>query len=121
MKRINLSLFNNILNMCKVLHWSTHSYSKHMALDQAYDAFKDFFDEYVECALGIYGRESAITTTINNKIVPEDIMISFVEDEFVNFNNEVAKITGEFTQLQSIFDDIKAAESQLVYRLRMGA
>jgi hypothetical protein len=48
-------------------------------------------------------------------------MISFVEDEFVNFNNEVAKITGEFTQLQSIFDDIKAAESQLVYRLRMGA
>lgn len=71
--------------------------------------------------LGIYGRESAITTTINNKIVPEDIMISFVEDEFVNFNNEVAKITGEFTQLQSIFDDIKAAESQLVYRLRMGA
>lgn len=92
MKRINLSLFNNILNMCKVLHWSTHSYSKHMALDQAYDAFKDSFDEYVECALGIYGRESAITTTINNKIVPEDIMISFVEDEFVNFNNEVAKL-----------------------------
>ena len=62
-----------------------------------------------------------LTVTINNKIVPEDIMISFVEDEFVNFNNEVAKITGEFTQLQSIFDDIKAAESQLVYRLRMGA
>jgi hypothetical protein len=39
-----------------------------MALDQAYDAFKDSFDEYVECALGIYGGESAITTPLITRL-----------------------------------------------------
>ena len=56
-----------------------------------------------------------------DEVMLDASQLSAPNNDLVNFNNEVAKITGEFTQLQSIFDDIKAAESQLVYRLRMGA
>lgn len=117
MKKINLAIFNNILSMCKILHWTTYSHSKHIALDEAYKAFKNTFDDYVEVALGIYGREAAFTTSITNDVVSDDMIIPHVTEEFVKFNNEVSKITGEFSQLQSIFDDIKATENQLIYRL----
>lgn len=119
MKQINLSLFNNILADCKNIHWVTNSYAKHMALDEAYDDFKDAFDKYVEVALGIFGRDAAIATNITPNLIHDDKVVSFFESEFVDFNNALYKITGDYSQLQSIFDDIKGIENQLIYRLSM--
>lgn len=118
MKRLNLSLFTNILAMCKSLHWATYSHSKHIALDQAYDSFNETFDKFIETALGIYGRESAVTTPLSVKLVSDEDIVNYVESELVTFNNAIIPIVNEYTQLSSLFDEIKAAENQLMYRLK---
>lgn len=115
--KINLSLFTNILALCKTLHWSTRNYGFHMSLDQAFEDFVKALDEYVEVALGIYGRDTIIATQITNKIVPDENLQEFISDELVAFNNELTKITGSFSQLKSVEDSIRAIENQLIYRL----
>lgn len=119
MQQINLSLFNNILSDCKNIHWVTNSYAKHMALDQAYDDFNKAFDKYVEVALGIYGRDAAIASGITSKLIHDEKIVSFFESEFVELNNALYRITADYSQLQSIFDEIKGIENQLIYRLSM--
>lgn len=119
MESINLSIFTNILTMCKHLHWVTNSYAKHMALDQAFEDFTEKFDEYVEVALGIFGRDRASVTNIETHLVGDKDMVAYVSDEFLLLNNILIKITGEYSQLQSIFDEIKAIQNQLIYRLSM--
>lgn len=115
--KINLALFTNILSMLKHLHWVTESYSAHMALDEAYDELTDTLDSFVETALGIYGRKSTFTTSIVTKLVSDTDIKKYVESELVAFNNEIAKIVGEFPELQSIFDEIKSIENTLMYKL----
>lgn len=114
---INISLFTNILSMCKGMHWATFSYSKHMALDQAYEAFDEAFDKYVEVAIGIYGREALYTTSIINEMCPDELIFNKVCDEFLRFNKEIEKINGSNDSLKSIYDEIRAIQNQLIYRL----
>ena len=121
MKRLNLSLFTNILAMCKTLHWATYSHNKHIALDQAYDDFAGTFDKFVEVALGIYGRESVAVTPLSVKVVTDEDILKYVEDELVTFNNALTPVIGDYSQLSSIFDEIKGIENQLIYRLKSNA
>lgn len=115
--KINLSLFTNILSLLKSLHWTTKSYAKHMALDEAYDDLNETFDKFVETALGIYGRDKAYTSEIVITLVDDTDIKSFVEKELVSFNNEVTKICGEFSDLRSLYDEIKSIENTLMYKL----
>lgn len=117
MEKVNLSLFNNILSLCKTLHWATYSHRTHIALDQAYDDFSELFDKFVEVALGIYTREVITVSPISLRTVDDREIPQYISDEFVAFNNELVKIVGEFSQLQSIYDEIKGVENQLLYRL----
>ena len=114
---INISLFTNILSMCKGLHWVTESYAKHMALDQAYDDFNEVFDKYVEVAIGIYGRDSLYTTSIINELCPDESIYLKVSDEFLKCNKELEKINGNHSSLRSLYDEIRAIQNQLLYRL----
>lgn len=107
--------------MCKILHWATYSHSKHLALDQAYEDFAGLFDTYVEVALGIFGRESTYVTPVVNEIVSDEVIIAHVSEEFVKFNNELFRITSDYSQLQNVLDEIKAVENQLIYRLTQTA
>ena len=114
---INISLFTNILSMCKGLHWATNSYAKHMALDQAYDDFNEVFDKYVEVAIGIYGRNSLYTTSIINELCSDESIYLKVSDEFLKCNKELEKINGSHSSLISLYDEIRAVQNQLLYRL----
>lgn len=114
---INISLFTNILSMCKGLHWATSSYAKHMALDQAYDDFNEVFDKYVEVAIGIYGRDSLYTTSIINELCSDESIYLKVSDEFLKCNKELEKINGNHSSLISLYDEIRAIQNQLLYRL----
>ena len=44
--------FIEILNMVKVYHWQTFSYSTHKATDQLYEELNENIDKYVEVMLG---------------------------------------------------------------------
>lgn len=114
---INISLFTNILSMCKGLHWATSSYAKHMALDQAYDDFNEVFDKYVEVAIGIYGRDSLYTTSIINELCSDESIYLKVSDEFLKCNKELEKINDNHSSLISLYDEIRAIQNQLLYRL----
>lgn len=44
--------FIELLNMVKLYHWQTYSYSTHKATDQLFDDLNDNVDKYVEVMLG---------------------------------------------------------------------
>lgn len=44
--------FIELLNMIKIYHWQTYSYSTHKATDQLYDELNGNVDKYVEVMLG---------------------------------------------------------------------
>ena len=70
---LNLTMFTNILSVCKVLHWATQTFSYHVALDTAYDDFYKAFDKYIEIATEIYGQEN-ITAEIGRASCRERVL-----------------------------------------------
>jgi len=45
-------VFLEILNMVKLYHWKTHSYSEHKATDELYANLNEHVDKFVEVLLG---------------------------------------------------------------------
>jgi len=41
----------------KLLHWQTHSYAEHKALDKFFDNYVDLTDSLIETIMGKYGRQ----------------------------------------------------------------
>lgn len=59
----------------KLLHWQTHSYSEHKALDNFFDEFIEISDTLIESIMGKYGRpefsDAERTLKIDNYESPE--------------------------------------------------
>ena len=59
----------------KLLHWQTHSFAEHKALDELFSNFLELTDELVESVMGKYGRPSLTpemaTFTVMNYHNPE--------------------------------------------------
>lgn len=47
-----VSMFLSMLNIVKLYHWRTQSYSQHKATDGLYDKLNDHIDSFVEVMLG---------------------------------------------------------------------
>jgi hypothetical protein len=47
-----VSTFLSILNVVKLYHWKTYSYSQHKATDGLYDKLNEHMDSFVEVMLG---------------------------------------------------------------------
>jgi len=47
-----VKIFIELLNMVKLYHWKTRSYSKHKATDELYENLNKHIDEFVEIMLG---------------------------------------------------------------------
>jgi hypothetical protein len=53
MSKANLvSMFLSMLNIVKLYHWKTQSYSQHKATDDLYSKLNDHIDSFVEVMLG---------------------------------------------------------------------
>ena len=69
----------------KLLHWQTHSYSEHKALDNFFDEFIEISDTLIESIMGKYGRpefsDSERTLKLDNYDSPEspDGLPRFIE------------------------------------------
>jgi DNA-binding ferritin-like protein len=56
-------VFLEMLNMVKLHHWKTHSFSTHKATDELYDDMSSNVDEFVEVLLGKDGSRINLTNT----------------------------------------------------------
>ena len=54
-------VFLEMLNMIKLYHWKTHSFSQHKATDELYAKLNDHVDSFIEVLLGKDGSRIKIT------------------------------------------------------------
>jgi DNA-binding ferritin-like protein len=60
-----VKVFLEMLNMVKLYHWKTHSYSQHKATDELYAKLNEQIDHFVEILLG---KDESRIKTIEKKI-----------------------------------------------------
>ena len=106
----------------KILHWQTKGYARHMAFGDIYDSLDELVDEYVEVAMGKWGRFSVDekTNTIVYKNLSEVNMVEFLQD----FKGKLYLITTELdqekdTDLLNLKDEILAKINKLAYLLTL--
>lgn len=52
----NINFFLGLQSQLKIMHWQTKGYARHKALDETLDTLYDLVDQFVEEAMGKYGR-----------------------------------------------------------------
>lgn len=106
----------------KILHWQTKGYARHIAFGDIYDSLDELVDEYVEVAMGKWGRFNVDekTNTIVYKNLSEVNMVEFLQD----FKGKLYLITTELdqekdTDLLNLKDEILAKINKLAYLLTL--
>lgn len=94
-------------------HWSTDSFSKHMALGTYYDEIVDLTDDLVEAYMGCYEK---ITTFPNVYHQPKE-PIKYMES-LKAFVDDARKDLPQETQLQNIIDEIAQLIDSTLYKLK---
>lgn len=117
---MNFTPFLKLLNVIKVLHWTTKSHAAHKELDEAYDNFSDKIDEFVECYLG--KKTSSLPMTVGVIRLPEncteDKPLDIFRLAYEDFHAEI-KQYAENSSMQSLLDDLDNIAYTLTYLLRM--
>ena len=122
-KRLNndkiILLFLEMLNMIKLYHWQTYSYSTHKATDQIFSELSDNVDKYVEVMLG----KGPSRPRIQLKFIP---LKSF--NHIIPFLKEIEKYkkifislsySSEDSDLLNIRDEILGNLNQFTYLLSL--
>lgn len=118
----NVNAFLSIQIQFKILHWQTKGYARHMAFGEIYDQLDELVDEYVEVAMGKWGRfvVDENLNTIVYKNLSEINMIDFLQE----FKGKLYMITNELNQekdtdLLNLKDEILAKINKLAYLLTL--
>ena len=109
-----------LFNQVKYFHWQTESLAQHEALGNAFDDLEDLIDEFVEVAMGKYGRP----TTKNQKLEMfdlEDVDImdwtTGVVDYLISFDDVLDET--QDTDLLNIRDEMMAVFNKVKYLLTL--
>ena len=94
-------------------HWSTDSFSKHMALGTYYDEIVELTDDLVEAYMGCYDR---ITTFPSVYHLPKE-PVGYMES-LKTFVDDARKDLPQETQLQNIIDEIAQLIDSTLYKLK---
>jgi hypothetical protein len=118
----NVNAFLSIQIQFKILHWQTKGYARHIAFGEIYDQLDELVDEYVEVAMGKWGRfvVDENLNTIVYKNLSEINMIDFLQE----FKGKLYMITNELNQekdtdLLNLKDEILAKINKLAYLLTL--
>jgi hypothetical protein len=93
-------------------HWSTDSYSKHVALAEYYDGIVDLTDQFVESCMGKYGKMTKFPSTYHQPKEPVQYLKSLQ-----GFVEEARKDLPEDSELQNIVDEIADLINSTLYKL----
>jgi DNA-binding ferritin-like protein len=109
-----------LFNQVKYFHWQTKSLAQHEALGDAFDDLEDLIDDFVEVAMGKYGRP----TTKNQKFEMfdlEDVDImdwsTGVVDYLISFDDVLDET--QDTDLLNIRDEMMAVFNKVKYLLTL--
>jgi len=117
-----IKIFLEMINMIKLYHWKTYSYSQHKATDELYDKLSEKIDRFLEVLMGkdqsrINLLETKIELLDPNSIKEVKTRIhqyrEFLENMNIYFNPH------HDSDLLSIRDDILADLNQFLYLISM--
>jgi DNA-binding ferritin-like protein len=118
----NVNAFLSIQIQFKILHWQTKGYARHIAFGEIYDQLDELVDEYIEVAMGKWGRfvVDGKLNTIVYKNLSEINMVEFLQE----FKGKLYMLTSELdqekdTDLLNLKDEILAKINKLAYLLTL--
>jgi DNA-binding ferritin-like protein len=119
-----VNFFLGLLSQIKVYHWQTigkGSHAQHVAFGKFYDDVNDIFDEFVEQAMGKYGRfqlnqESNTFELMNYNDTDLEKFIDSLRNVLVNMSKEY-DVTD--TNLMNLRDEILGEVEKLNYLLTL--
>lgn len=110
--------FIEMLNIVKLYHWRTKSFSRHKATDELYSRLNENIDKFVEVFLG--KDESRIQQWDQNIMVPQYNKFSEFKDKVYEFRDFLIDLTDVLDQrrdsdLLNIRDEILGDINQFLY------
>ena len=105
----------------KVFHWQTKGYARHEAFASTRDALEELMDDFVEEAMGQYGRfilddETNTIKLLNFKEIKPIEMINTICEALVQMSEQ---IDSKDTNLLNIRDEILGKFQKLKYLLTL--
>jgi DNA-binding ferritin-like protein len=88
-------IFLELLNMVKLYHWKTCSFSEHKATDELYDRMNEHIDKFVEVLLG---KDQSRIHMVENRIDLLDV------DKKSQFQERIFEYRTFLTELDIFFD-----------------
>lgn len=115
----NVNFFLGLQLQLKINHWQTKGHARHAAFGDTYNKLQDLVDEYVEQAMGKYGRfvldEQTKTIQISN--LSELDMKSFINTVATALVQFTEELDSSDTNLLNIRDEILGEVYKLSYLL----
>jgi len=111
-------MFIEMLNIVKLYHWKTRSFSKHKATDELYSQLNEHIDKFVEVFLG--KDESRIQQWDQKMIVPQYNGFKEFKNKMYEFRDFLIDLTQVLdakrdSDLLNIRDEILADVNQFLY------
>jgi hypothetical protein len=106
----------------KINHWQTKGVARHEAFGNTYNTLTDLIDEFVEIAMGKYGRFVLDDETNNIKLInlsemnPKD-MITVCTDALIEFSEDLDP--RKDTDLLNLKDEMLGLLNKLQYLLTL--
>jgi DNA-binding ferritin-like protein len=94
-------------------HWSTDSYSKHIALGEYYDGIVELTDAFAEAYMGKYGKFTAFPSVYHQ---PKD-PVKYLES-LQNFVTDARQDLPQDSELQNLIDEIADLINTTAYKLK---
>jgi DNA-binding ferritin-like protein len=111
-----IKTFLEILNIVKLYHWSTHSYSQHVATDELYHDLNKYIDEFVEIMLGKSKRRFKTIKISSASVDTKKVFITKInsfKQYLMKLNDKMDKT--EDSNLFNIRDEILGTLDKLIY------
>ncbi len=117
----NVNLFLGLLAQLKVVHWQTKGFARHKAFDETYGELNELVDEFMEQAMGKYGRfkltdETSTITLANLSDLKPEQMISTVVEALIQYSGQFEEVD---TNLFNIRDEMLGLLYKLNYLLTL--
>ena len=116
-----VKFFLELQTQLKVYHWQTKGIARHEAFGKVYDELNDLTDEFVEQAMGQYGRFVLDDETKNIQLFnlsesnPKDIVVTCCET-LISFTDDIYP---KDTNLLNLRDEILGLLRKLSYLLTL--